>query len=105
MMKFPLFKNFMAVNIRNAFILNSICGALSAIVALHSDAFFRKTIDSIDIHTGATQKSHLKELVVSLLSFISTCFVTFLVYSFLYVTIGFGGSMLTSCKDSECVWS
>ncbi len=137
----PLTEAFMAVNIRNAFILNALCGAITAIAAVNSERFFRNLLDNIedgmnktiskagqvaknivhhsqeetgkptetdhflDITKQIKKKIPFKGVLSAMFSLMVTFTVSFLVYSFLYYTLGFGGSMLTSCKPSKCVWS
>lgn len=136
----PLTHSFMAINIRNAFILSCFSSAITAVVAVSSKSYFIHLLNKIEkgMNTGLHKLAHTtklardeegevegeehnwkniipkklkyKQLIATLITFLVTFLITFLVYSLLWFTIGFGGSMLTSCvkpsgQAAKCTWS
>ena len=134
----PLSKALMAVNIKNAFILSSLSSAITALVAVNSKQFFTDLLDRFEKGMGKSKtlinnithnkdnsaieseeealpvyhqgKIKYKGLISTLIAFIFTFIVSFIVFSILWFTIGFGGSMLTSCetpggRKAVCKWS
>ena len=117
----PLTEAFMSTNIRNAFILASFSSAISAVAAVSSKEYFTGLLTRIEKAMNKTIKKTLgkehgadekkldemrhKNTYATIISFLFTFTLSFVLFTILYFTIGFGGSMLTSCKPSECKWS
>ena len=77
----PLIKGLRATNIKKAFLLNAMAGALIASIAVIAK-------DRLDVKTKLVYSD--KFIVVLIITFISAI----IVYNMLYLIFGFGGGML-----------
>ena len=87
----PLFKQFTATNLRNAFILNALATAIMIVIAV----FVQKSVDNL-IRPGDDKMSFRSLLA----SFLATFIAGLITYAFLFWLFGFGGGMLTSSDKS-----
>ena len=88
-MVFPLFKNFKATTIHNAFILNGLAVSLISVIAIQ----VKYLIDKYDKNN---LKEKLSQNIRILITFAITFIIALIVYYLLNKIFGFGGGMLVN---------
>ena len=87
----PLIKGYRATTYTHAFTINAFVAALVASIAIETRFFIYNEEDSIIKITGRKLYAYEKILCV----FLTTFIITVIIYCLLYITIGFGGGMLS----------
>jgi len=87
----PLIKGYRATTYTHAFTINAFVAALVASIAIETRFFIYNEEDSITKITGRELYTYEKILCV----FLTTFIITVIIYGLLYITIGFGGGMLS----------
>ena len=96
---FPLIKGFKATRIRNAFILNAMVAAFTAVLAIELTQQIELTKSNFyifvnEILPGKKIGEHMKVFIV----FLTTLISSIIVYHILHMLFGFGAAMIIDDK-------
>jgi len=96
---YPLIKTFKATRLRNAFILNALVAAFTAVFAIEFRAILDEKKSDIYIYInkllpGSGISRYMKVVIVLLTTFISS----FIVYNILHLLFGYGAGMIIDDK-------
>lgn len=86
MVEIPLIKNFKAVNVKNAFILSSICSTIVLSLSFFIKDIVKDILDYFNIKINST--------TLMLLSIFNIFIINILAFTIMYIVFDYGGGML-----------